>query len=146
MLALARALHKVLHFESPTSTREPSFFGYHLDLKPANILVEESDDLVLTDFGQATFKQVVGSTSSKVAGRGGTEAYAPPEIDDKEARQSRRYDIWSFGGILLEACGFAVGGCEGVLHLDQLRSKKHPDNNSTDDRFFRRKNSNSYEL
>ena len=136
----------MLDFEEPRISHETSQFGYHLDLKPANILVEESNELTISDFGQATFKRVAGATSSKVRGMGGTEAYAPPEIDYREATQSRRYDIWSFGCILLEVVTFVVKGCGGVCTLDQIRSSKCSRTNSTDDRFFRPGFPNSYEL
>jgi len=136
MLGLARGLHKVLDFEEPVATRASSLFGYHFDLKPANVLVEESDSLVISDFGQATFKDVTGTTSSKIIGMGGTEAYAPPEIDSKEIKQNRRYDIWSLGCIFVEVCTSVVKGSLGVLELDHIRSRKIPETNYTDDRFF----------
>jgi serine/threonine protein kinase len=136
ILGLARGLHKVLDFEEPIATGASSLFGYHFDLKPANVLVEESGSLVISDFGQATFKDVAGTTSSKIVGMGGTEAYAPPEIDGQEIKQNRRYDIWSLGCILVEVCTFVVKGSLGVLELDHIRSGKIPGTNYTDDRFF----------
>lgn len=147
-LGLARGLHRVLDFEEPNASHSAARFGYHSDLKPANILVEESESLVITDFGQATFKEVAGTTSSKVVGLGGTEAYAPPEIDGHGVvRQNRRYDIWSLGCVLVEICAFVVRGNQGVLGLDRARLSKIPGTNYTDDRFFRRMfASNSYEL
>jgi serine/threonine protein kinase len=148
-LGLARGLHRVLDFEEPNASHSSARFGYHSDLKPANILVEEeTESLVITDFGQATFKEVVGTTSSKVVGLGGTEAYAPPEIDSRGGvLLNRRYDIWSLGCVLVEICTFVVRGNQGVLRLDRTRVSRIPGTNSIDDRFFRRKfASSSYEL
>lgn len=147
-LGIARGLHKVLDCEEPGANHAASKFGYHLDLKPANILVEDNDRLVITDFGQATFKDVAGTTSSKVVGMGGTIAYAPPEVDRPgEIRQNRRYDIWSLGCILVEICSFVVKGYQGVLELDRTRLTKIPGTNYTDDNYFRRiLPTNTYEL
>ena len=146
-LGLARGLHRVLDFEEPNAKHSTARFGYHSDLKPANILVDETESLVITDFGQATFKEVAGTTSSKVVGLGGTEAYAPPEIDGNGVvQQNRRYDIWSLGCVLVEICTFVLRGSQGVLALDRTRLSKIPGTNYTDDRFFRRFASNSYEL
>ncbi|KAI9709138.1 MAG: hypothetical protein M1820_003585 [Bogoriella megaspora] len=144
MLAVARALSKVINFEEPGASFEASQFGYHLDLKPANILVGTSDELIISDWGQAMFKKVAGATSSRVVGMGGTEAYAPPEIDSSEAQ--RRYDIWSFGCILLEVLCFVAEGCASVQDLDKCRLTNNPGTNVTDDRFFRPKFPSGYEV
>lgn len=147
-LGVARGLHKVLDCEEPNVGHARSRFGYHLDLKPANILVEADGKLVITDFGQATFKNLAGATSSKVVGMGGTIAYAPPEIDRRgEIKQNRRYDIWSLGCILVEICSFVVKGSHAVLELDSTRLNKSPGTNFTDDSFFRRNpRTNTYYL
>ena len=137
MLGIARGLHKVLDYEIPDANSENSLYGYHFDLKPANILVEWSGDLVITDFGQARFKKVDG-TSSKVTGVGGNEAYAPPEIDEDLMVNNRRYDIWSLGCILLEVSAFVVKGHSGLGDLDKIRCREDTEARTRDDRFFRR--------
>ena len=137
MLGIARGLHKVLDYEVPDTKLENSLYGYHFDLKPANILVDWSGDLVITDFGQAKFKKVDG-TSSNVTGMGGNEAYAPPEIDQDLMVNNRRYDIWSLGCILLEITTFVIKGCSGLLELDEIRRTKDTEARTQDDRFFRR--------
>ncbi|KAI9678976.1 MAG: hypothetical protein M1822_007402 [Bathelium mastoideum] len=148
MLHLARGLHKVLDCEEPGATHthpQDPLFGHHLDLKPSNILVQESGSLLISDFGQANFKRMAEATSSNVGGMGGTETYAPPELDSG-TKLSRRYDIWSFGCILLEVICFVVEGCQNVQEFDHLRSTEDLAKNSKDDRFCRRKTQNSYEL
>ena len=148
-LYLAQALHKVLDGEDPGTTDQTARFGYHLDLKPANILVDDRETLIISDFGEARFKEIAGATSSKVVGMGGTEAYAPPEIDDKRVIHNRKYDIWSFGCVLVEIATFIVKGPTGVLELDSLRLTEIPHTNGTDDRFFRPKSNHQgsgYEL
>ena len=147
MLGLARGLNKVLDYEEPHATHEASMIGYHCDLKPANILVRESGTLLISDFGQAIFKKVADTNSSNVSGVGGTEAYAPPEIDNRELRLNRKYDIWSLGCILVEVCMFVVSGSAGVGKLDCARLTEIPGKRNRDDRFFRHNGkTNSYEL
>ena len=96
----------------------------HFDLKPSNVLVNRPSrspptfDFIITDFGLAHIKNTTGG-SSGTRGRGGDEAYAPPEcVQDK---QSRKYDIWSLGCIFLEILTFLVMGYEGVRELDNAR-------------------------
>ena len=137
MLGVARGLHKVLDYEIPDTKLANSLYGYHFDLKPANILVDWSGDLVITDFGQAKFKNVDG-TSSNVTGVGGNEAYAPPEIDEDVMVNNRRYDIWSLGCILLEISAFVVKGHSGLWDLDNIRCEEDTEAPIRDDRFFRR--------
>ncbi|KAF2099468.1 kinase-like protein [Rhizodiscina lignyota] len=147
LLGLAQGLYKVQHFEEDSSAHEHSRFGYHFDLKPSNILVEESERLVITDFGQAVFKLAKDSTTSRVVGMGGTEAYAPPELDDIEKGLNRKYDIWSLGCIFIEVLTFVTRGRIGLLELDRNRISIAPGTNNTDDGFFQRNVfSHSYEL
>ena len=78
LLGISQALYKVQHFHDDSVMDEDPKFGYHFDLKPANILVEQDGRLVITDFGQAVFKAAKDSTDSRVRGMGGTEAYLVP--------------------------------------------------------------------
>ncbi|KAF2108838.1 kinase-like domain-containing protein [Lophiotrema nucula] len=135
LLGIARALYKVQNFHENSSSNEASRYGYHLDLKPANILVEDSGRLIITDFGQAVFKRATDSTDSRVRGVGGTETYAPPEFDDDANGVNRRYDIWSLGCIFLECLVFVIKGREGLLELDHSRVTVDPLNGNIDDRF-----------
>ena len=137
MRGVSRALHKVLDCEISSTQLGKSLYGYHFDLKPANILVDWSGVLVITDFGQAKFKEVDG-TSSNVMGMGGNEAYAPPEIDQDFIKTNRTYDIWSFGCILLEVLAFVVKGRGGLSDLDKVRCRDDVEAHTRDDRYFRR--------
>jgi len=134
LLGLAEGLYKVQHFhEAQISRMDSMLFGYHFDLKPTNILVEQGERLIITDFGQSYFKQAIDSVDSRVSGMGGTEAYAPPEFNDKSLGLNRRYDIWSLGCIFLEVLSFVLAGTNGLLELDRSRitrdlSLRHIDN------------------
>jgi serine/threonine protein kinase len=99
--------------------------GYHHDLKPENILVcrkhREGEEtftdeeqkfgrLKISDFGMGRFRDV--ATGSKTSNIKGTPAYAAPE-SRLESSQSRPYDIWSYGCILLEIIIWLVYGPQG---------------------------------
>jgi serine/threonine protein kinase len=128
MLGITHALCRITEYHTQDASQEP-LFGYHFDLKPANILVEMSNNWVISDFGQATFREVNG-TSSRVIGNAGTETYAPPEMADVDMKQSRKYDVWSLGCILLEVATFITQRHAGVQKLDEIRISKAEGSNS----------------
>lgn len=136
-LGITKALHRIISYDVLDPTSDGSFYGFHFDLKPENILVQDDNSFVISDFGQATFKEV-GGTSSRVIGNGGTDAFAPPEIDNLNTKQSGKYDIWSLGCILVEIATSVALGRKGLLELDKTRHTKQSDNNREDDRFFER--------
>lgn len=103
----------------------PGEFALHLDLKPANILVEidpatNEPTFLITDFGLARLRNPLNHGSGVREG-GGDEAYAPPETDG-----DRKHDIWSMGCIVLEALSFVLGGFLGVQRLDKARGTDNP--------------------
>lgn len=134
VLGVARALNRIINFgvdDEPYSS-DRGYYGFHFDLKPENILVENDGTFLISDFGQATFVERGGS--SRVDGHGGTEAYAPPEIDNLEKRQTQKYDIWSLGCILIEVVTVIVLGSNSLEEFDQLRVTTT--GNMTNDCFF----------
>lgn len=132
---VTKALHRIISYDVSDPASDGSFYGFHFDLKPENILVQDDNSFVISDFGQATFKKV-GGTSSRVIGNGGTDAFAPPEIDNLNTKHSGKYDIWSLGCILVEIATFVAQGRSGLLLLDDIRHTKLSDTNKEDDRFF----------
>jgi serine/threonine protein kinase len=144
ILGITKALSKIINFTDPDEP-DKTIFGYHCDLKPQNILIDNSaagsrDVFKITDFGQATFlNPVVAGTSqirSYIQVHGGTDAYAPPEYLDAE--QDRVYDIWSLAIIVLEVLAYAVRGADGLLHpengLDNVRATR--EGRQTNARFY----------
>ncbi|HEY0257975.1 MAG TPA: serine/threonine-protein kinase, partial [Candidatus Methylacidiphilales bacterium] len=70
----------------------------HLDIKPANFLVDQANNIMLTDFGLA---QKIVKDASEVGEREafGTPAYVSPEQISREATDQRT-DIYSLGATL----------------------------------------------
>jgi serine/threonine protein kinase len=109
---------------SISPSAENKRIGYHHDLKPENILLfrNENNELLersytnlevkygrlqISDFGLGRFREVKsGSVSTHIKG---TPTYAAPE-SATEKTQSRPYDIWSFGCILLECLIWLLKG------------------------------------
>lgn len=95
-------------------TNEPAII--HQDIKPANILIDNSKDYAITDFG----------ISSKRGGEhgfyydeenSGTMAYMAPERFQENAEPISQSDIWAFGATLCEILtGKVPFGEEGGKH------------------------------
>ena len=70
----------------------------HLDIKPANFLIDRANNIMLTDFGLAQ-KIVKASTDTTEREAFGTPAYVAPEQITREATDQRT-DIYSLGATL----------------------------------------------
>jgi serine/threonine protein kinase len=145
VLGITKALSKIINFPDPADP-DNFIFGYHLDLKPQNILIDNSaagsrDVFKITDFGQTEFVNPAFSSSTTIHVTGGTDAYVPPEYFERE--QDRVYDVWSLGIIVLEVLVYAIRGSEGLLHpetgLDVIRITRH--RRQEDSRFYTMLNS-----
>lgn len=75
----------------------------HRDLKTANVLVSETGDTKLTDFGLAVVKQeTTTSTAQSVPQAVGTLPWMAPELFTEQPTYTFAADIYSFGIILWE--------------------------------------------
>ena len=70
----------------------------HLDIKPANVMIDHSGHVKLTDFGMAKLASAAGFGGA----RGGTVGYMPPEQLAGEA-VDERCDIFSLATVLYES-------------------------------------------
>jgi serine/threonine protein kinase len=111
-------LHEVADGKIIPRRTGPKIYG-HFDLKPANILIGDGGNLLLTDFGQA-------ATRTK-----GTSDYAPPEYEHSghEPLHSS-YDTWSLACILLQVLIYTSALSEsdsgaGCRALESFYSRRH---------------------
>ena len=82
------------------------------DLKPGNVLMDERNQLVLSDFGLAAIltTTLMSSQSSSTMAGGGTPAYKAPEQydEDRFGKISPKTDMWALGCVITEMLtGFA---------------------------------------
>jgi serine/threonine-protein kinase len=73
----------------------------HLDIKPANVMIDRQGNVKLTDFGMASLASAAGWAGA----RGGTVGYMPPE-QLTGAQVDERADIFSLATVCYQAlCG-----------------------------------------
>jgi serine/threonine protein kinase len=82
------------------------FYGYHFDVKPANILRNSSGEWFLADLGQAYFQPIHESPTAEK--QPGSMDYAAPDGDMVCAS----YDMWAIGAVFLEVLVWSMGGTE----------------------------------
>ena len=80
-------------------TNDPSII--HQDVKPANILIDNSRDYAITDFGISS-KHNSTHNYYYDDGNSGTMAYMAPERFQDDAEPMCQSDIWAFGASLYE--------------------------------------------
>ncbi|XP_038064875.1 serine/threonine-protein kinase Chk1-like [Patiria miniata] len=80
----------------------------HRDLKPENLLLDDNDNLKISDFGLATVFRHQGK-ERLMAKCCGTPPYVAPEVMKKEEFPAEPADVWSCGIILVAMLG-GVGG------------------------------------
>ena len=96
--AIADALGQALTFAHANGV-------LHLDIKPANVLIDHSGNVKITDFGMARLSSAGGFGGS----RGGTIGYMPPEqLDIETGTVDERADVFALACVIYEGlCGSA---------------------------------------
>ncbi|KAG8450154.1 hypothetical protein GDO86_002690 [Hymenochirus boettgeri] len=92
----------------------------HLDLKPANILLDGHHHVKISDFGLAKWNGLSNSHEFSLDGICGTIAYLPPErFKEKNRSFDTKHDVYSFAvviwGILTQRKPFADE--KNILHI-----------------------------
>ena len=80
----------------------------HKDIKPANIIVDFTGNVVLMDFGISTKFEPTASHITANPGTASTSKYRPPEMANETARDDRS-DVWSLGCVFLEMASLLLG-------------------------------------
>ncbi len=90
----------------------------HHDIKPANILIDDSKNFAITDFGISSYR---GLNREGDESQSGTMAYMAPERFKDDYESTPESDIWSFGATLYELITGKVpfGEDGGVVQLDK---------------------------
>ena len=73
----------------------------HQDIKPANILIDDSGNFTITDFGISS-KKTNAQENDYYEENNGTLAYMAPERFEENAESIPQSDIWAFGATLCE--------------------------------------------
>ncbi|KAG9229546.1 kinase-like domain-containing protein [Amylocarpus encephaloides] len=119
-----------------------SFIVAHFDLKPANILIDNTGKLIVTDFGMTRIKPLASEGTSAFSAQAGDYNYQPPPLekstdpvsrDNGELRWCRSYDVWSLACIMTEVIEFlpkdrARGGPTAV---EKFRRRRRAEDGSS---------------
>lgn len=101
----------------------------HGDLKPGNVLIGDSGEVVITDFGLSRILEVAGFTTNNIHG---TVRYFAPELciihSDRPSRTTKEADVWALAVTATEMFSLRTpyeGATEAAVVLYVSRDKGH---------------------
>jgi serine/threonine protein kinase len=132
MVGVIKAL-KFFHF--PEQKILPhNIVAAHFDMKPANILVDESGTLTVADFGHAQMRNLNPDHGTSFSGPMGDPNYRPPPIAPKNSSTSpsgstpewtQAYDVWSMACIMTEVIEYITkGGSKAFINFRESLLKE----------------------
>lgn len=74
----------------------------HSDIKPANVLVNDQEDVKLCDFGVSKLLQDAPSGFTTTASIKGTLRYSAKELLQEDAESTTMSDVYAFGSLILQ--------------------------------------------
>ncbi|KAK7266102.1 hypothetical protein RIF29_18742 [Crotalaria pallida] len=95
---------------------------YHRDMKPENILLDENENLKVSDFGLSALaesKRHDGLLHTTC----GTPAYVAPEVIKRKGYDGAKADIWSCGVLFVLLAGYLPFHDSNVVELYRKISK-----------------------
>jgi hypothetical protein len=129
ILGITEAL-AIFHKADHLAEGEPRY-GRHGDLKPENILYYPPQNsregrLVIADMGTSELNRTVSKSKVTNTNLPYTREYQPPECHRTEVKINRKYDIWTFGCLLLETLTWLLGGESERKAFQEERKSTHP--------------------
>ena len=129
------------HIHNSTLTRDfRPLHGFHMDLKPKNILIMKDEvsghrSWNICDFSLSCF--YLKDTDKKVSTKSGPGTYEPPERP-LERPQSQASDIWSLGCVFAECVSWLIRGSSAIDDFAEARLNdlQTLSSNFRDDHFF----------
>ena len=138
MAGLTEALSHI-HNSTLTLDLRP-LHGFHMDLKPTNILIMKDEvsghrSWNIGDFSLSCF--YLKDTDKEISTISGPGTYEPPERQ-LELPQSQASDIWSLGCVFAECVSWLIRGSSAIDDFAEARMKdlQIPSSNFIDDHFF----------
>lgn len=122
MLGVLDGLNK-FHGIATTKTK-----AVHLDLKPANILISSTANLVISDCGASRVRKNNDRLTTRIFVT--TEAYSPPWTErekpasDPLPMMNQTFDVWSAACIMLEVMIFLMKGAAAVIEFRDERQQQ----------------------
>jgi serine/threonine protein kinase len=116
----------LVFFHTPETphVRKDDMNGAHCDLKPANILVDDTGDLIVTDFGHAQLIPQSQRGSNTLFDMGDLNYQPPvpsisnrePSTDTSDPTWLQACDVWSMACVIMEVIVYikCTDGAEGV--------------------------------
>ena len=116
-------------FHTPVTThvKQGEISAAHCDLKPANILVDDIGNLIVTDFGHAQLIPRSKKGGNTFADLGDLNYQPPPGSDTSNPACLQACDVWSVACVLMEVIEY-IKNRDGTGRVKQFRANRENDN------------------